>query len=456
MSQYDVAAGATLKSLNSLVAQLYALPKVRNGLFRGSVTRNLDGLGSVMVTYDVKTAPSFVLTPPTQVNWQASQRRDPSQQTPPPNTIQLLFSDLAGTATIADAPPLPAEGPVAVYGTVGSQAGKVNIEITAILIDESSFSEWDRAIVNLILIPELFKLSDGMIPAIVLPQLPTIGGLNFQPITIAVTAQGILLGTTLTGGGNTDLSGFQWPTPGLFALATLNPVNKLLANEVNGTHTEEDSSGPSEWTASGKITATDLKMVARIDGNTVRLDTDGTFSCYGALSGVGVGITKTALCPIATAVDAIADPSNWDKVISTFDLQYKPRPMPVPVTFKADAPAGTPLTQNVTATVPSNKLPNSIQIIVAPTWSGSVTGTVLTAAAAAFVDLISVIFGKLIIQDLVGAYASKSFSMPVSQMKETISIPGGPVTVSLAAAVGAALVPFGNNQLTQSLEVTIS
>jgi hypothetical protein len=452
MSHYDVAAGARNTGLDSLIGKFYALPAARNGLFKGSVTQNVDVIGTVKVTYDVKTAPKFALTPPTTANWQASQRRDSTQETPPPNTIQVMLSDLAGTATVGDAAPLPAEGPVTVYGTVGSQGGKVNIQITAVLIDEGSFSDWDKLIVNAVLIPELFKLADSMIPAIVLPTVPSFAGLNFQPLSLLVTPQGILLGTTLAGGGNTDLSGFTWPPQDLFAMATLNPVNKLLASQVNGTHSKEDSTGPSGWSASGKVTATNLTMVAVIGGDTVTLNTDGSFSCYGQLSGVGVGVTKALLCPIAAAADAISDPSKWDKVVSSFNIQYKPKPMPVPVSFTTDAPSGTPPSQGITAKVPSGKLPSSILVTVSPSWSGSVTGTVLATAAAAFIDLISVMFGKLIIEDLVGKYAS--FSLPVSEMSQKISFPGGSVTISLAAAVGAALVPF-RNQLTQPLVITI-
>ncbi|HKF49966.1 MAG TPA: hypothetical protein VKB38_21565 [Terracidiphilus sp.] len=457
MSQYDIAAGVTLEGANSLIATFYAQPAARNGLFKGSKTEDIDGIGKVTVTYDVKKAPTVVLAPPTQANWEASQRRDPEQKTPPSNTIQVLLSTLAGTATVGDAPPLPAEGPVTVYGTVTADKGNVKIRVTAVLIDESSFSDWDKLIVNMILLPEIFKMSDSMIPAIVLPTLPKFAGLEFQTLALAVTDRGILLGSSLVGGGTTNLGGFSWPGTPIFAMATLIPFNKLLANEVSGTHEIKDSTGPSEWTAAGKITAKDLKMTARLSGPTIFLDTGGSFSGYGELSGVGVGITKTALCPIATAVDAIADPSGWDKVVSSFDIQYKPQPMPVPVTFTADAPSGTPKTQNVTAKVPSDKLPSDIQVIFAPTWSGSVTGTVLGAAAMGFLDLVLVIFGKLIINDLVGKYASKSFSLPVSEMSQTISMPGGgSVTVSLSAATGQALVPFGGNQLTQSLQIAIS
>jgi hypothetical protein len=344
-----------------------------------------------------------------------------------------------------------------VYGTVDVQSGKVKITVTAILIDESSFSDWDLLIVNGILIPELFKMSDSMIPAIVLPALPKFGGLEFQALALAVTDKGILLGASLVGGGNTDLSGFTWPGNQIFAMATLNPFNKLLANEVKGPYNLEDSSGPSEWSASGKVSATDLKMVARIDGQAIYLGTDGSFSGYGELSGVGVGVTKAVLCPIAAAVDAIADPGKWDKVVASFDIQYKPSPMPVPVTFTAEAPSGEPMSQKVTAKVPSDKLPSDIQVIFAPKWSGSVSGTVLGTAAIAFLDLVSVIFGKLIIKALVDAFGSKSFSLPVSEMSQTISMPGGgSVTVSLSAATGDALVPFGNTQLVQSLQIAIS
>lgn len=457
MSKYDIAAGASQSGLNSLVSQLYGKPAVRNNLFKGTVTKQIDVIGTVTVAYDLKTAPTFVLSPPTAAQWTASERRDPSITTAPPNTIQLVLSDLGGSASIAGSQPLPAEGPVTIYGIVKVANGTATIEVEALLIDEKSFSDWDKAIVNLILIPELFTLADSLIPGIPLPQLPSLGGLKFQPLAVGVQTSGIVTASTIEGGGTTDLTGFTWPLQPLFMLASLNAVNKFFASEVTGTYKEEDSKGPSGWTASGSVTASDLTVVAVINGTTVDLNISGSFSAYGELSGVGVGITKALLCPIGAAADAISDPSGWDKVVSSFDLKYSPNPMPVPVTFAAAAPSGNPLTQSITATVPSNELPSSIKLIVAPTWSGSVTGSALAAAAAAFVDLISAIFGKLIITDLVNKYGSKSFSLPSSEMTKTISLPEGvSVTLAVAAAVGPALQPMGTDQLLQHLQLTIT
>lgn len=456
MSTYDIAAGASPAGLNALVGQLFANPAAKKGLFSGTVTQNVDTLGSVKVTYDITAAPTFVLTPPTPQQWKGVQ--PPNLPLPNVNAFQLVLSNVAGTAAIAGAPPLAAHGAVTAFGTVSTQGGAVSLTVVAILLDESSFSGWDKLIVNAILIPALLTALNKLVSGLPLPKPPGLAGLQFQPLTLAVMPQGIAIATSFSDGPAPNLSGFTAPAPNLYAVTKLTAINRLLAAEIKGPFSDEGSKGPSGWKASGRVSVNDPKLTISI-GGALTLNVSGTFQAYGELSGAGVGVTKAVLCPIGAAADAIANPSNWDKVISSFQLVYSPDPMPLPVSVTASAVTGSGSSQSqpVDIKILSDKLPSSIKLTVKPTWSGSVTGAALAAAASAFVDLVSVIFGSLIIKKIVAAYGHKSFSLPVSEMQKAIQLPqGGKVTVSLSASVGAALQPFGNDQLVQSLQVAIT
>jgi hypothetical protein len=410
----------------------------------------------VTVTFDVTAAPTFSLTPPTQQQWNDAQKEPVDRPLPTTNAFQLVFSNLAASATIDNVPPMSANGALTAFGIVAIDNGIASLTVAGVLLDETNFSDWDKIIVNGILIPNALKMVDKLLSNFPVPQVPTLAGLKFQPLALAIMPAGIVIGSTLDGGGTTDLSGFALPPPQLFAVTKLSLLNQVLAATIKGKYVDEGEKGPSGWTASGKVSVDNPKVTARIDNGLV-LDISGKFSAYGELSGTGVGITKALLCPIGAAADAIANPSNWDKVISSFDLVYQPDPMPIPVTTSAAAVSGTPATQSIEITVPSDQFPSSIKLFVKPTWSGSVTGAALSAAAAAFVDLVMAIFGSLIIKKIIGSYGHESFTLPVASMSKTINLPqGAPITVALSATVGASLQPFGTDQLTQSLDVAVS
>jgi hypothetical protein len=461
MSNYDIAAGATQDGLNSLLSQLYAVPSARNGLFKGTVTQNVDLIGSVTVTYDITQVPTILLVAPTAAQWASAQKHPSDAPIPTANAFQVLLPNLAGTASVGGAAPVAAAGPVTIFGTATVTAGVATLIVQAVGIDESNFSAWDVVIVNDVLLPLLFDMANKLLAGLPLPQVPSFAGLTFQPLAVLVGPQGLLVGTSLVGGAAPDLSGFAWALASpLFFLTSLNALNQVFVAEVNGTQQLSDSTGPSGWTASGRVTATNLTVSASIDTSpspsSLMLSISGTFACYGELSGTGVGVAKAVLCPIGAAADAISNPSGWNKVDSNFQLNYSPNPMPFDVALTAAAPAGTPPAQDFTVTV-SDNLPSSFLITVQPTWSGSVTGTVLAAAASAFVDLITSIFGKLIIKKVLQNNGTKSFSLPSSAVTKTISLPNNvTVTLALSAPAGNALQPFGTDQLSQLLNITIS
>ena len=458
MSTYDIAAGASSGGLNALVAELYANAAARQKLFAGTVTKTLTtGIG-VTATYDVKAVPTFQLAAPTQEQWDQAQKTPHDAPLPTTNVFQLVLSDIAISVQMTDVDPLKAEGAVTAIGTAVFADNNVTLRLAGLILDESSLSVFDTIVVNEVLLPALTDLVNKAVSGLPLPQLPTFEGFSFQSPVLAISPAGLVVASSLTDDPAPDLGGFTFPDVSLFVLARGTAINRVLAKAVPSSVRDEKSTGPTAWSASGRVTASNLTVAVGLsDGLTI--DVDGSFAAYGELSGTGVGVTKAVLCPIGAAADAIADPSNWDKVITSFELTGLPHPMPIPVDVKvgAIAGAGVQQTQAVTVAVPSDKLPASIKPMVAPTWSGSVTGVVLSAAAAAFVDLILLIFDSVVIKTILAAVGPQTFALPVGRMKTTISLPdNGTLTLQLSAPPDSSLQSFGGDQLLAPVQITIA
>lgn len=417
MTSFDLVAGTTTAGLDQLASNLYAVPAARTGLFKGSLSQHVSPFGDVVLTYDVLAAPTFVLAPPTDAQWQAAQKLNPKQPRPTSDVAQVVFASVSGSVTIGTSPPIAATGGFTVIATLAVADGTAALTPVAVSLDESSFSTWDKIIVNAILIPQALKMA-GKLLSFAIPPIPTFLGLSFQPVAAAIESGCVLAGLSLTASAPTDLAGLTPPTGmDVFAMATLTPVNQALANEVNGqTYTEKGQSGPSGWYAAGQIKAASVKLVVSAVDSTLHVAVDGSFSGYGELGGVGVGITKAALCPVGAAADAIANPGDWDKVVASFDLQYSPSPLDVPVTLTAAAPDA----KGEQAVEVSIGQLGSVSLIYKPTWSGSVTGTVLSAAAAAFTDLVMSLFGKLIVNDLLKKHGQDITVYTLAPLAQTI------------------------------------
>ncbi len=456
MSTYDIAAGASKAGLENLIGKVYALPAARSKLFKGSITKNVDPIGDVTLDYDVTQAPTVNFAELTDAEWQAAQKERSGIPKPTGNVFRLAIHFKA-TVTYSGVPqnvegPFTAVGVVKVDSTGGEE--KVSIHAPALIIDEAGWSALDKAVVNHVMVPKGLEMANQILPAATVPKIPTVQKLKFQNPALEIATEGIVVGTSLDGGAAPDLSGFRWPGKELFAVSKLTTLNAFFAENVTDID-EKDSKGGSAWKAGGRIHAKNLKITAKIDSG-LKLDTEGHFDAYGELSGTGVGITKAVTCPIGAAADAIADPDNWDKVISEFDVHYKPKPMPIPVKLNVEAPNADGK-QQIQLSVPDNKLPDNIQLTFTPEWSKSVTGTVLAAAVTPFIDLISVIFGKLIIKAIVGSKAQDIDLFKLPKLAQPVDVGGGvTVTVKATAPAGAAFAPLGSDRLLQEFNVAIS
>lgn len=434
MSNFDVAVGMTQTALDSTLADLFKNPVAKSKLFSGEVTKSLGSLGEVKMVYEIIKAPTIVLKPPTSKQWGEAHKIKKGEKLPTGNVFQLLMSDVKGTVTYEGTDPIKAEGAIYVYGVFEVANNRLSLTPKAVWIDESKFSAWDKVIVNGILIPKILEIADSLLSGIPLPAIPSYAGLTFQDIVAEIVNDNELVGATaLKGNDAPDLSGYQNPGQSIYVISDFSVINKVLDKEVVGLKVKrKKKKGSDAWYTAGSITATVKSISASAKNNKILIHIGlKKVSGYGELGGTGVGITKAVLCPIGAAADAIANPSDWDKVISSFNITYKPDPLGVPVTFDAK-------TENSGGENPEQYLQvsvgnlSSVEVIAAPKWSGSVTGTVLATAAAAFIDLLSVIFKGLIVNDIlkkdaqnINVYKIPAIQTSVDGVKIDLAVPDG-------------------------------
>jgi hypothetical protein len=447
MSYYDVAAGISQAGLNQILTALFANGTAQQKLFNGTASKDVDPLGTVNLAYQVVACPSIGLAPPDQADWDAAYKAPGVTTMPASGVFQLTLQDVKVQVAYGSAS-LKAEGVLKAYATFTLANTVLALVPLAVWIDESAFSGIDKLIVNQFLIPQILTLVTSTLSAIPLPQIGTVEGQTFQAPIAQIVGQQALVVATAAGSVPVDLTGYVNAAADVYVLGNIRLLNNILARLVDGQPVkEEGDSGSSAWNASARIGATVDSLRAGIDGTATKVMVAlSSISGYGELSGVGVGITKAALCPIGAAVDAISNPSDWDKVISNFSLSYIPDPLPVPVSLTAST-SGT--SQSLSVSVGSL---SSVQVIAAPQWSGSVTGTVLAAAAAGFVDLLSVTFGKLIINKILSDNAQNIHVLNLPEIGTSVE----GVKVQLVIPNGAVAAVHGSDAWIQPFTVQFS
>jgi hypothetical protein len=429
MSQFDVAAGITNPALNDVASYLFNIPAAKQ-IFNQTVDKKVDNIGNVHFTVQVNTAPQFILTAPTDAQW--SKAIPAGVTRPTTNAFQLLLSDVKGSISINSGKPLEGQGALTIYGHLTSANGVASLVADAVYMDESSFSVFDKWMVNQLLVPAALKIANQALSAIPIPKIPSFAGLSFQPVTVQIINQQIVSATALTG-GQLDLTGYQGPpNMNAYILATVSLVNKLLANEAAGkTFSESDKTGSDSWYAAGKAGCKVNTAVLSVSGDAYSVAVDiSDITASGEIGGTGVGITKAILCPIGAAADAIANPSSWDKMIASYKITYSPDPLRVGIVpALADTTADGKTVQ--VAKLSINEMP-SIHVLAQPTWSKSVTGSFVAAATSALVDMIPALFQKMIVNRVIRDHLQNLAVYTLPDMSATVE----GVTVTLYGTTG--------------------
>ncbi|THU38333.1 hypothetical protein FAM09_16795 [Niastella caeni] len=450
MASFDIAVGITQNGLNSTLAGLFANPTAQSKIFKQTFSEEIGGI-SVSVELVMQNTPTTVLAPPSDAKWQASYGADGTQQTghpPAGNIFQALIPNLKVSGTVAGVSVSGSDN-IEVYAEFTLVNKVLNVTALSVWVDESKWAKYGftKLIVNGLIIPYALNTINNLLNAIPFPQIPTkYTSTTFQePIMDLTNNNELVVATSMQSSPATNLDSYTPPaSKDIYLQAGLSIINTLLAEQVAKIPKPwkaSDSKGDSLAKASAEIQATFNSITGKIqNGQTAASINITDISGYGELSGVGTAIAKTVLCPIGTAIDAISNPSTWDKVISSFSIQYRPDPLDIPFSVN--------VTAEESVQVSIGQI-DSVQIIAAPKWSG-VIGSTLAAAAAGFVDLLSAIFKEKIVNAI-----TKQFAQNIEVWKDatvTKQIEG--INIKLSATPGAALVPQGNSLIVEGFNVS--
>lgn len=450
MAVFDIAAGITQKGLNSTLAGLFANPVAQAKIFTQKFSQTIEGI-TVSVEVVMQNSPVTVLAPPSVAKWQASYGADGKPQTGQPpagNVFQVLVPSLKVSGTIAGVT-VAGSDDIEVYANFSLVKNVLTVTGLSVWVDESKWQKdgITKAIVNGLIIPYALNTVNKLLNAIPFPQIPTeYTTTKFQDPVMDITNNNeLVVATSMQSGPATSLDSYTPPaSTDIYLQAGMSLINTVLAEQVSKIQQPlkaKDSTGDSAANASAEIQGTLNSITGKIkDGKTVASINITGISGYGELAGTATAIAKTVLCPIGTAIDAISNPGTWDKVVSSFSIEYKPDPLDIPFSVKVSD------TESVQLSI--GEL-DSVQIIAAPKWSG-VIGSTLAALAAGFVDLLSAIFKGKIVNEII-----KNAAQNIQVWKNatvTKQIEG--INVTLAATPGAALVPQGSSLIVEGFNVS--
>lgn len=448
MAVFDIAAGITQKGVNTTLASLFANPVAQSKIFKQKYSQTIEGI-TVTVDVVMQNSPVAVLAPPSVAKWQASYGADGTQQTGQPpagNVFQVLVPGLKISGTVAGVS-VSGSDDIEVYADFSLSKNVLTVTGLSVWVDESKWQKdgITKAIVNALIIPYALNTVNKLLNAIPFPQIPAeYTTTKFQDPVMDITNNNeVVVATSMQSNPATNLDNYTPPaSTDIYLQAGLTVINAVLAEKLSNYPLKaQDSTGDSAAKASAEIQGTLKSITGNIkNGKTVASVNITGISGYGELSGTATAIAKTVLCPIGTAIDAISNPGDWDKVVSSFSIEYKPNPLDIPFSVKVST------TESVLLSI--GEL-DSVQLIAAPKWSG-VIGSTLAAVAAGFTDLLSAIFKGKIVNEII-----KKAAQNIEVWKNatvTKQIEG--INVALAATPGAALVPQGNSLIVEGFNVT--
>ncbi len=233
MSTFDAAVGMDESTLNHGASGLFANPQARQQFFKGSQSGSLGKL-QYTVTFDIQAAPTFVLSPPPLDRWTKSindKGKNPAAGDLPAgnNVFQLHFPQFLGQYTMAGA---SKSGTAEVYVTCTFtiDGSKLTLKPLAIWLDESKMKDWDKAILNIILM-QVLQQAEKMLAGLDIPPLSFSESgvqISMTPPAATIADGHLVVAASLSSKGSVDLTGATWPAEQpLFILLSSDLLTKV-------------------------------------------------------------------------------------------------------------------------------------------------------------------------------------------------------------------------------------
>jgi hypothetical protein len=184
VANFDVALSVNESTLNQISASLFARPSLRARLFSGSKAVNLEGV-QTKVDWQVQTAPTVSLRSPTSAEWAKAIAADGTVAKPTANAMIVHVPKVAVTRTDPGAQPQSAVVPIDVICTITVANQTLVYNAPAVIVDLSAASEFDRALYQLVIVPQVLA---AVAVSFAHPHLPAIDfqGLKFGPPVLVI------------------------------------------------------------------------------------------------------------------------------------------------------------------------------------------------------------------------------------------------------------------------------
>lgn len=304
MSKYDVALIIDADTLNMGMTQLFANATAKTTLFKGNVPINTDGVKSV--DWSIDAAPSFVLAPPTQAQWNDPHVFSPTNHPKPPaptdQMFQLSLPSVKTTIHPEQGDPFPLNCGMTVFAEVRVTGNQVVLGSVAVL--PLNVQSLQLLYVELVCGIVYTKVS-ALLAGYKIPSTISVDGQDFTPPMMNVGGGYLTVASNLAANGTPDISGVTWPQQpfglllGRKLLTTL--VGKYSADIVqqmdNASVNHSDSNWAGSYSFNGGITNASVVPASTLPN----IDVTATVS---ATASVGV---SWWLVPGACALEAASN-----------------------------------------------------------------------------------------------------------------------------------------------------
>ncbi|HEY3364146.1 MAG TPA: hypothetical protein VGK74_03705 [Symbiobacteriaceae bacterium] len=263
MSQFDVAIGLGKETLDKGTGELFTKPAAREKLFKGSQGGDMEGL-AYTVSWEIQAAPTFTLTAPSADVWAQSinsKGENPAPgDMPTANVFQVVFAQFHGEYRLGDTDPVSGTGQVIAIVTLEVANNKATITPKSVWVDQSSMQDWDKAILDGIVLPQVLGQATTMLAGFTVPDLSrTQDGvtIDLTPPQVAIADQKLIIAASMKSKGSVDIAGVQWPAQPLFLLLSpylLQNVATQVSAKLVGYEKTGDGSYPDDGAFKGALT----------------------------------------------------------------------------------------------------------------------------------------------------------------------------------------------------------
>ena len=234
MSQFDAAVGMTKATLDQGIAELYKNPQARDKFFKGT-QEGQQGTVKFTANWDARAAPTFLLEPPPPDKWKASvnaEGKNPKpEDIPTKQAFQLTFPEFYGESVIGTAAPVSGTTEVIVFATLAVEGDKLTIKPVSVWLDESKMKNWDKFILNQVILKQVLQQAQKMLAGLNIPPLSFSEAgatIELTPPVVEITSGLLVVAASLKSKGTVDVGGAKWPDKPFFVLMSKDLISEAV------------------------------------------------------------------------------------------------------------------------------------------------------------------------------------------------------------------------------------